>query len=58
MRFQVMARADGTVEVVDTTVGTRKSVKMEVAGAAGEPINVPAMAKVASFRACSVPSLG
>ncbi len=56
MRFKVMARADGTVEVVDTTLGTRKSVKMEFAGVADEVISVPEMAKVASFRVCTVPS--
>ncbi len=56
MRFQVMARPDGTVEVIDMTLGTRKSVKMEVAGATDEAIRVPDMAKIASFKACSVPT--
>ncbi len=56
MRFQVMARSDGTVEILDTTVGTRKSVKMEVAGATDAAIAVPDVTKIASFKACSVPT--
>lgn len=56
MRFQVMARPDGIVEVIDMTLGTRKSVKMEVAAAADATIQVPDMAKIASFKACSVPT--
>ena len=56
MRFQVMARPDGTVEIVDATLGTRKSVKMEVAAATNETISVPEMARIASFKVCSVPT--
>ena len=56
MRFQVMARSDGTVEILDTTLGTRKSVKMDVAAATEEAISVPAMGRVASFKVCSVPT--
>ena len=56
MSFQVMARSDGTVEVIDMTVGTRKSVKMEVAGATDAAVQVPDMTKIASFKACSIPT--
>lgn len=56
MRFKVMAHSDGSVEVIDTTLGTRKSVKMEFAGAADEAIAIPDLAKVASFKVCSVPT--